>query len=232
MKPAAAKPRFKQFSLRACLLGITTACIVLSIWTYRANTQHSAVIAIRSAGGRVTYLPKTSTSWTPTTWLIDSVGRDFFFGVELVTLYPEKSQTADMQVRLLDGLYGLKKLAIWPGCKERTRGLQSEPGGLTDQGAEYLLENQTSLEHLSLLSARLSDEGCRELSEAIPSLQLGLHPDFAPKLLANLQEPDELSLDEANAPYCGTHGIEPRIDGIDAPLPKLDDPIAPPLLNR
>jgi hypothetical protein len=197
MKLPKLHPRFKQFSLRAFLLVVTAMCIWLSIWTYRARTQQRAATAIREAGGRVTYF-KTSTFGTPPLWMIDAVGPDFFFGVDGITLYPEGSQAADDQITLLNGLYDLKKLAIWPGQKgaKSTRGIAC-PGGLTDHGAEYLLEHQPSLKHLSLLFAKLSDDGCRKLTEEIPSLQLGLHPDFLPALPA-LPDEEELMLPKAD----------------------------------
>jgi hypothetical protein len=168
-----------RFSLRALLLLTTGVCICLSIWAYRANTQHRAVTAIRAVGARVDYSPTTLFSWTPPSWLVDATGPDFFFGVKLVILYPEASESTDEQIKLLGGLYSLKRLAIYPGCKGRTGTLLTDqPGGLTDEGAEYLLKYRRSLRHLALLSARLSDEECLKLKKAIPSCQIERHSEF------------------------------------------------------
>lgn len=207
MKLPKLRPGLKQFSLRAFLLFVTAMCIWLSIWAYRAKTQQRAATAIRAIGGRVTYF-ETSTLGTPPLWMIDAVGPDFFFGVDGITLYPEGTQSADDQITLLNGLYNLKKLAIWPGQKgaKSTRGIAC-PGGLTDRGAEYLLEHQPSLKQLSLLFAKLSDDECRRLTEAIPSVQLGRHPDFLPALPA--------------VPNAETEIVLPKADGVPVLVPTL-----------
>jgi len=184
------KRRRFQFSLRTLLLVVTVVCVWLGVETERARRQKRAIDAILAAGGRVHYdfqiadddsLLPAAKPWAPR-WLESALGREYLCRVECVTLYPTKDHPADKQVRLLTGIPYLKKLAIWPGCKGKTRivGHPGFPGGLTDDGVSFLLKNLRSLKHLSLTAARISNQGVENLlgSPTINSLQVNRHEAF------------------------------------------------------
>ena len=181
--------RLKRISLRGFLLIVMTACVVLAVWSYRAKTQRLAVKAVEAVGGRVTYdwmtdvTGKTRQPQTHPAWqrVVNVVGQDFFHRIKGVTLYPDEHQSADEQVKLLDDLRHLEFIAIWPGGRGKTRGRTDEPGGLSDDGAQYLLERHRALKRVSLLSARLSDEMLKTLYDQLNSdTQIDRHPDFEP----------------------------------------------------
>lgn len=171
---------FRQISLRAFLALVTGLCIALAVWVHRAKTQERAAKAIRGVHGRVTYEPATSASWKPPAWLVDAVGPDYFLEIRSVVFYPEADESGDEQIKLLGALPRLKNLAIFPGGRTRSHFPYPTrmPGGLTDQGAEYLLEHHPNLRHVALISARLSEDTCQKLKDTIPSFEYGLHADF------------------------------------------------------
>jgi hypothetical protein len=152
----------KNFSIRTLLLLITSLCVALAIWTYRAKKQRRFVAALLNAGARVTYDYEIDADRRPLrkplklSWLARRFGDDYFYEVVGVTLYPEPPQEADDLVKLLDDAQSVKFVAIWPGGKGRSILPPMANGGLTDEGLDHLLSQHPKLAHLSLTSARLS----------------------------------------------------------------------------
>jgi hypothetical protein len=183
--------RWKRLSLRSALVLLTMLCIALGVWSYRARAQRSSVTAIEAVGGRIIYAHKSGNVYKTRTGmppndnslrarLADVMGQDYFYGVRGVTLYPDASQTADEQVKLLDGLHQLEYVAIWPEAKGRTTAIRDARGGLSDEGADYLLAHHR-LTRVSLTSARLSDGATKRLIDATGDhSQIDRHSDFMP----------------------------------------------------
>jgi hypothetical protein len=168
----------KQFSLRTFAVFVLLLSIALAYWVSRTRDQRSAAQAIRAIGGRVTY--DSPPRYIPQ-FLLVSLGDDYFCRVNGITLYPTAESDADSQIRLLKDLPALQRVAIWPGIKGRTNNIMNEefPGGVTDQGVDFLTANLPNLRHLSLLFTRTSPAGEERLlaTKRIASLQFETHSD-------------------------------------------------------
>jgi len=167
----------KQFSLRTLLLLSVLAAVSLALWVADAKKQRAATKAVNDLGGRVTY--KKPPHLVPP-FVVNAIGHDYFCSVDVITLYPTATSDADQQIMVLKDLPELRKLAIWPGSKRLATAPIDPPGGLTDRGVDFLLTNLPNLEHLSLLSARITQDAEQDLLErtTIESLQYQTHSAF------------------------------------------------------
>ena len=187
----------KQFSLRTLLVTSIVTAISLAVWIERSRNQHTLVVSVCSAGGSVIYakplLPVPRI-------IVNSIGHDFVCSIDSIHLYPTEQVNADQQIKVLGSVSYLRRLAIWPGVKGEEiqdqnasrnaysrigylptpTGLHDHPAGLTENGLRFLMEKLPNLEHLSLLSARISrdSEVAVDASAKISSIDWGLHPSF------------------------------------------------------
>lgn len=159
----------RQFSIRTLLLGSVAVALLLSWWVSASERRRKVAHAITELNGRVTYstVPKIVPKFA-----IDTLGHDYFCTIEGITLYPTLESNADEQLLTLKALPELEWLAIWPGCKGLAVAPKDPPGGLTDRGVDFLLSHLTNLQHLSLLSAQISEKSEGKLNHSsLKSLQ-------------------------------------------------------------
>jgi len=167
----------RQFSLRTFLVACFVSALMLAYWASRSRTQQSAVVAVIKLGGDVFYnkppIPIPS-------FVVKSIGHDYFCTICLVTLYPTADQESDDQVLVLKDLTNLKQLAIWPGGKGITTAPKDPPGGLSNKGLHFLLRNLPNLQHVSLTSAKITKEAEEELlaKSTITSIQYERHTSY------------------------------------------------------
>ena len=154
----------KQFSLRTFAVFVLLLSCALAVWVSRSRDQRSVAQAIREVGGRVLYDP--SPRFIPNT-VVSVLGEDYFCRVKGITLFPTAESDADSQILLLKNLPTLQRLAIWPGAKGRSSFTSEEefPGGLTDQGVDFLVAKLPKLRYLSLLFSRTTAAGESKLLE-------------------------------------------------------------------
>lgn len=106
VRPPMSRPRWRQFSLRTLLLAmfVLSVCFALFAWRLqRARRQAAAVATIRKLGGNITYdyqrdpvtgrWRKQPKSAVPT-WLLKSLGVDFFHDVILSTMNSRQPESA------------------------------------------------------------------------------------------------------------------------------------------
>jgi hypothetical protein len=109
-------------------------------------------------------------------------GEEYAFSVEGVCFYPDADHKADKLVELLTMMPRVKRVAIWPGVTgDKTAHhvlKQNATGGLSDEGAKFILENLPDLEHLSASATLLSEEIVDELlaKPGLTSLQISQDP--------------------------------------------------------
>lgn len=204
--PSLATPRRRwlQFSLRGFLILVTTFSVWFGLHLRSARRQQAAVAAIQSTG-RIDYdfEVRATTDSQPQspvpTWLLDTVGVDFFHEVEGAVL---SDATPDVvrQLRMLPRLRRLHLGSIhnpdgfnFPGDSdlevvadlEHLDYLGILGGNVTDRGMWHVCR-ATSLTELNVLGAKLTDESLRAVAE-LPQLErLNLTGDFTDDGLANL----------------------------------------------
>ena len=167
----------RQFSLRTFLVACFVSALMLAYWASRSRTQQSAVLAIIKLGGNVFY---NKPPFPIPSFVVKSIGIDYFCTIWLVQLYPTADQVADDQVMVLKDLSNLTNLSIWPGTKGLTTAPDDLSGGLTDKGIHFLLSNLPKLQHVSLLSAKITKLGEEELcaKSTITSIQYVTHTAY------------------------------------------------------
>lgn len=167
----------RKFSLRLLFGLCALVAAIVGYWDAQAKRQMRVTQAVVQLEGRITY---EESGWPVPRFLIDALGPDYFCHIKSITLYPTEDSPADQQVRVLEKLPHVRRLAIWPGAKGRMTALSDAPGGLSDEGLAYLLKHFPQLEHLSLLSTRFTAEGAQRLDDqhSIVSLQYDNHSDF------------------------------------------------------
>lgn len=167
----------RQLSLRAFAILCVALALGLAYWGTSIRRQQQVAITITELGGRVTY--DEPSGFVPR-FAITALGHDYFCAIGGITLYPTAESPADEQIAALASYPQLENLAIWPSAKGLATAPKNPPGGLSDHGVDFLLANNPNLKHLSLLSARISEEAERKLLEAttIESLQFETHTAF------------------------------------------------------
>jgi len=176
--------RLFQFKLRTLLILTTIIAVLLGGWSYKAQKQREAVAALRSHAARIDYLcilpgtieleptPFRDDVPSPSQWLVDNVGIDYFATVKGVDLsYRDRVGDAEMeylqtfstlQWLRLDNTSvtdaGLKRLTHLKNLQE----LNLSHTQVTDAGLEYL-KGLTALQRLSLDGTQTTDAGLEYL---------------------------------------------------------------------
>jgi hypothetical protein len=174
--------RLFRISLRTALVIVTVLCVFLAWKAKQIRDQKKSVDAILAAGGRIHYDDEydansgtpLKASWTYC-WLCKQFGHDYVAKVSGVALYPTRDFDADEQVRLLAGIPYLRNLAVWPRDNGKSKISSDAPGGLTDDGLEYIADKLPNLRHLSLLGSTATADGLCHLEklDQLKSLQPG-----------------------------------------------------------
>jgi internalin A len=180
--------RVLRFSVRVLVVFVIVVGAGLGWIVRQAHIQRDAVAAIRKAGGYVSYswasdhgkaIPERR-PWAPT-WLVESIGIDFFGHVTAVELEGSSvpAYTVLTQVGRLNrlqklwlignfvtdaGLVHLKRLT-------KLDWLDLGGTGVNDVGLEHL-KGLTNLKSLSLRDTRVTDAGMDELKRALPGLTI------------------------------------------------------------
>jgi hypothetical protein len=125
--------------------------------------------AVLEAGGQVYYSHQSARLSDEPSWLRGMVARalgpEWAYSIRGVIFYPDANKSADEIVRSASQLTDLDRITIWPGGRGATRLSDQAPGGLTDEGVDYLLATFPRLKHLSTTAARISDAKINELLE-------------------------------------------------------------------
>ncbi len=171
----------KRYTLRSAFVAVAIGSVLLAIWCHRSLEQARAVAAIEAVGGRVRYTNDSQDqSFAVPRWLVEFLGRDYFYDVQGVTLYPTDRMPADEMLTRLPQLSSLTDLSIWPAAYKTKPVPKKVPGGLDDSGAMFIVNELNWLQHLSLLGAKLSDESVFALLDLpdLESVQISRHADF------------------------------------------------------
>ena len=194
------RARFR-FSLKAFLVTSILIASCIALWADRSRRQHCCALSVLNLGGLVVY---SNPSIPLPTWLVNSIGHDYFCSIHSVILYPTDESDADSQIEVLKDLPFLHRLAVWPcpitfpiGSMTATLGKTSGqfalcgfvppptlpanvPGGITEEGLRFLLENLPHLDHLSITSGRISQDSgwYLQAKRQIDSFEFATHTDF------------------------------------------------------
>lgn len=142
------------------------------------------VDAVRRAGGVVYYSHQVKSLTDRPSRLREAVanllGEEWAYSVAGVILYPDAQHPADAIVQSVTGLPWLQKLTIWPECRGVKYLNNKASFGITDAGADFILENLPCLTHLCVSAAQLSDGKIDELLQQpkFAELQITRHPNF------------------------------------------------------
>ena len=195
-----------QFSIKVLLVTLILFASCIALWADRSRRQQRVALSVLSLGGRLVY---SNPSIPLPAWLVNSVGHDYFCAIQFVTLYPTDDSDADSQVEVLKDLPFLRSLAIWPcpktfpmvsmtatpattSGKFVMRGFAppptlpaNVPGGITEDGLRFLLENLPHLQHLSLTSSRIKRKSALYLDagKKIGSFECNTHSSFESQTL-------------------------------------------------
>lgn len=185
--------------LRFGLRSLLALVLVIGGWlgwvVQRARLQRGAVVAIERAGGHVQYdwqwndgvtLNGKPWGWS---WLVDSVGVDYFGHVTGVSFPPQcgpKAETALSFVRRLDRVQGISiasssvtdaGLAHIKGLKD-LRELYLFNARVTDAGLADL-KGLKNLNRLHLNRTAVTEAGIREIQAALPNLKITPSPQLS-----------------------------------------------------
>jgi hypothetical protein len=111
--------RYLRISLRAMLLGMLLFGVVLGVVVHRAERQRAAVASINRLGGTVYYEEvarhggpldsKPADGASLVEKLADLLGKDYFYGVERFSAFPEAAEKCLPHLR---NLHGLRRVTI------------------------------------------------------------------------------------------------------------------------
>lgn len=192
-----------QFSLRSFFVASALIGIMLAAWIGRSQKQKAAAEAISNSGGWLIYSkPRVPVP----SWVVHSMGHDYFCSIDCVSLFPTDAFDADEQIKILENTPYLRSLGIWPGARTRRIAANNKPrrsesyaefgfepipnsylpnewnfpGGLSEAGLDYLLETLPDLENLSLFSARIpqDSESLANAKKRIAHIQCRTHTAF------------------------------------------------------
>ena len=165
-----------QFSLRLLLvfaLVVALVCSWLTVRMERGRRQRQAVAALQKRGAYVSYRPKRPGP----DWLEHLVGLDFLSNVVGVG-HNRFNPLSDADMVHVKDLAALESLDL--GLYQReTRNWRStwsvldmrKGRGITDAGLAQL-RGLTNLHHLNLTCSRVTDEGVKNLQEALPDCEI------------------------------------------------------------
>jgi hypothetical protein len=182
--------RFLRFSLRALLIVVAICSVWLGIAFHRAREQARAVAGIKAVPGYVFYdfqvdaaegIDPSATSDVPS-WLLDSLGVDFFHNVTVVGF--EGPPVTDDQLAAIESLGELEYLVVGPYVSSKglvhLRGLTKllslnvASSAIDDAGLRHLAALQR-LEYLAIQGAPITDSGLEHLKGLENLRDLTLH---------------------------------------------------------
>jgi hypothetical protein len=158
--------KYLRFSVRGLIVLVLVVGAGLGWIVHRADVQRDAVAAILKTGGVVSYdWDRRDGAWISgakpraPSWLVDLVGVDYFGHAAYVgfPLHPRAAAT-DATLAEVGRLTRLQRLDL---C--------SSP--VTDAGLVHL-KGLTKLRYLDLAGTQVTDAGVRELSQALPGLEI------------------------------------------------------------
>jgi len=162
-RPPRPKRRWYQFRLRTLLLLVVLVSVGMSWFTvklHRARRQRAAVQGILGSGGSVLYDydyvddGRVTLGGQPPgpAWLRETLGVDFFCDVKTVLLL------SDAGAEHLEGLTSVEWVVL-------------DGPGVTDAVLDRL-KGASRLRHLILVDTSVTDEGVKELREALPDCKI------------------------------------------------------------
>ncbi len=195
----------KQFSFRIFFVASIVVGIMLAAWIGRSQKQQAVAEAITNYGGWLIY----SKPYLPIpSYMVNSVGHDYFCSIDSISLFPTDTLDADQQIKVLKDVPHLRELGIWPGARtcpispdSKSRksinhpyaelgsqpaassyGINERdfPGGLSEAGLDYLLETLPNLQFLALFSAKIpqDSESLNVAKKRITTIQCWTHSAF------------------------------------------------------
>ncbi len=178
--------RFLSFSVRGLIVLVILCAIGLGWLVLSARIQRDAVLAIKAAGGRVSYdwewrdgKPIVGGKPRAPKWLVDLIGLDFVGHVTSVELF-SSSNVNDATFAHVARLTQLETLLIGPfshgdvelaHLKSLTKlsGLVLVGTQFTDAGLIHL-KGLTSLSFLCLVGTQVTHAGITDLKQALPGV--------------------------------------------------------------
>ncbi|MGN6547184.1 MAG: hypothetical protein ACTHK7_19180, partial [Aureliella sp.] len=163
-----------RISLRLLLVLLTALAIGIGILTNRGRRQQYACQRIVELGGSCQFDYLFEDGQAPSVvraTLARVLGDHLIYTVRGVKWHPTPTTTGkdfEEVVDAMNDLDSLQYVSIWPrqwldAVKARTTGYLTAQGGIDDESVNYLLANLRNIEHLSLMSARISNAAVQRL---------------------------------------------------------------------